>query len=109
MCRALEVGASSYYGWRSRQPSAREKENERLLEKIKVAHANSRGIYGSPKVYRCLRREGEVINHKRVARLMRENAIRARRVRKRKRTTDSRHSLPVAENSVGAQLHGLAP
>lgn len=98
MCRVLEVGASGYYRWRSRQPSTRAKENERLLERIKAAHAASRGLYGSPKVYQKLRHDGETVNHKRVERLMKEHGIRAKRVKKFTRTTDSRHTLPVASN-----------
>lgn len=75
MCRVLEVGASGYYGWRDRKPSARVEEDERLMERIKAAHAGSRAIYGSPKIYRLLRRDGEAVNHKRVERLMREHDI----------------------------------
>ena len=109
MCRVLEVGASRYYGWRGRKPSARDEENERLMEKIKAAHAASRAIYGSPKIYRCLRRDGEAVNHKRVERLMREHDIRAKRVRKIKRTTDSRHTLPVADNVLARQFRAERP
>ncbi len=109
MCRVLEVGASGYYCWRGRKPAARAEENGRLLEKIKAAHADSRAVYGSPKIYRCLRRDGERVNHKRVERLMRENGLRAKRVRKIKRTTDSRHSLPVAENVLARQFSAERP
>jgi transposase InsO family protein len=109
MCRVLEVGASGYYRWRGRKPAARAAENKRLMEKIKVAHADSRGIYGSPKIYRCLRRDGEAVNHKRVERLMREHDLRAKRVRKIKRTTDSRHMLPVAENVLARQFSAARP
>jgi len=109
MCRVLEVGASGYYGWRSRQPSQRAKENERLLERIKAEHLASRGIYGSPKVYRKLRRDGEVVNHKRVERLMKEHGIKAKRVKKFIRTTSSRHSLPVAENVVARNFSVARP
>ena len=109
MCRVLEVGASGYYGWRGRKPSARAEENERLMEKIKAAHAGSRAIYGSPKIYRLLRRDGEAVNHKRVERLMREHDIRAKRVRKFKRTTDSRHTLPVADNTLARQFRAGRP
>jgi putative transposase len=69
-----------------------------LLEKIKAEHTASRGLYGSPKLYRKLRREGETVNHKRVERLMKEHGITAKRARKFTRTTTSRHSLPVADN-----------
>ena len=109
MCRALEVSPAGYYRWRARQPSAREKENERLVEQIKAVHAESRSTYGSPKIHRLLRRDGEAVNHKRVERLMRENGIRAKRVRKIRRTTDSCHSLPVAENVLARRFSAERP
>jgi putative transposase len=109
MCRALDVGASGYYRGRGRPPAARAADNERLVGKIEAAHAESRGIYGSPKVYRQLRREGELVNHKRVERLMRENGLRAKRVKKSKRTTDSRHNWPVAENVLARQFSPERP
>jgi putative transposase len=98
MCRVLEVSASGYYGWLGRASSNRERDNERLLSKIPSIHKESRQNYGSPKVYRRLRRQGEGCNHKRVERLTREGGIRARRVKKFKVTTNSCHNEPVAEN-----------
>ena len=98
MCRVLDLNPSGYYAWRRRERAARDRENERLLERIKAIHAESRGLYGSPKILRKLRRGGERVNHKRVESLMRANDIKAKRVKKFRQTTDSRHSLPVAEN-----------
>jgi transposase InsO family protein len=109
MCRALEVSPAGYYRWRGRKPSQRAEENERLVKKIKAVHAASRGIYGSPKIHRLLRRDGETVNHKRVARLMKEQDIKAKRVKKAKRTTDSRHSLPVAENVLARDFTATRP
>src|SRR5215208_1392814 len=109
MCRALEVSMASYYAWRARKPSQRAEENERLVEQIKAAHAESRGIYGSPKIHRKLRRDGYRVNHKRVARLMKEQGIKAKRVKKSRRTTDSRHSLPVAENALARDFKAMRP
>ena len=109
MCCALEVSTAGYYRWRGRKPSARATEDERLAEKIKAAHAESRGIYGSPKIHRKLRRDGETVNHKRVARLMKEEGIKAKRVKKSKRTTDSRHNLPVAENVLARDFKATRP
>jgi putative transposase len=98
MCRVLEVSASGYYAWRSRPQSERARYNDQLIGKIRLIHRQSRQNYGSPKVYRRLRQDGEECNHKRVERLMRENSLRAKRVKKFKVTTDSRHSEPVADN-----------
>jgi putative transposase len=109
MCRALEVSPAGYYRWLRRRPSARDRENERLIEKIRAAHLESRGIYGSPKIYRKLRRGGETVNHKRVERLMKEEDLKAKRVKKSKRTTDSRHSLPVAGNVLAREFKAPHP
>jgi putative transposase len=109
MCRALGVSPAGYYRWRGRKPSARATEDERLVEQIKSAHAASRGNYGSTKIYRKLRRDGERVSRKRVARLMREHGLKARRVKKSRRTTDSRHSLPVAENVLARQFRTERP
>lgn len=109
MCRVLEVKASGYYAWRGRKPSLRTAENKLLVEKMTVIHHESRQTYGSPKVWQQLRRAGEQVNHKRVARLMRENQLRAKRVKKFVRTTDSRHSLPVAENVLARNFSVARP
>jgi putative transposase len=110
MGRALEVSVPGYYRWRKRPQSDRAQENERLLMKIKALHSTSRATYGSPKIYRRLRQQGERVNHKRVARLMREHAIRAKRVKSfRTATTDSRHGLPVAENLLARQFTRTRP
>jgi len=110
MSRALEVSASGYYRWRQRPRSERTRENERLLKEIIAIHGASRATYGSPKIHRRLRQQGERVNHKRVARLMRENAIRAKRVKKfRVVTTDSRHNLPVAENVLAREFTVARP
>jgi len=92
------VSPAGSYRRRARNPSQGAEESGRLAEKIKAVHAAGRGIYGSPKIYRCLRREGERVNHQRVERLMKGGGIKAKRVKKVRRTTDSRHSSPVAEN-----------
>jgi transposase InsO family protein len=92
------VSESGYYRFRKNPLSNRAKENEVLLEKVKEIHKRSRMNYGCPKVYQALRRAGEVVNYKRVERLMRENKIRAKRARKFRATTTSKHSMPVADN-----------
>ena len=58
---------------------------------------------------RELRRRGFPASKERVERLMRENGIHARHKRRYKVTTDSRHTLPVAENLLDRQFTPTAP
>jgi putative transposase len=98
MCRVLAISPSGYYAWLKRGESRRVREDRRLLVEIKAIHRQSRGTYGSPRVHAEL--NGRQMHHgrNRVARLMRENGIRAKQKRKFKATTNSKHSRPVAPN-----------
>jgi len=98
LCRTLGVSRSGFYAWRSRPRSARSIADERLTVKIVETHEKSRQTYGSPRVYAELRAEGTKTSRKRVERLMRLRGLRARRRRKFRATTDSRHSHPIAPN-----------
>jgi transposase InsO family protein len=113
MSRALEVSYSGYYVWlkRSENPGVRTSENVKLLDKIKEVHKESRGIYGSPKICISLAAAGETVNHKRVARLMRENEIRAKRTKRsyRPQTTDSNHNLPIVANQLNREFRATGP
>jgi putative transposase len=98
MCRVLRVSRSGYYAWRRRTPSARQKANELLLEHIREAHSKSRSIYGSPRITAELNERGIRCGKNRVARIMRDNGIRGKVVKRFRRTTDSRHRYPTAPN-----------
>ena len=99
ICDALSVSPSGFYAWRSRPESPRKIANRELLANIRRIHVQHRERYGAPRIHAELRAEGHAVNRKRVARLMRQNGIRARVPRRyRVCTTDSKHSLPVAEN-----------
>lgn len=75
MCRCLNVSASGYYAWTTRKPSALERENTRLLERIREIHDDSGGVIGAPRMHEDLQDEGEQISLNRVARLMSLNGI----------------------------------
>jgi len=70
MCRLLKVSTSGYYDWRTRKPSQRQQDNSRLLRKITSLHAESDGVFGSPRIWEELRYQGEICSLNRVARLM---------------------------------------
>lgn len=109
MCRQLEVSTSGYYAWERRPVSQRRLEDEQLLPMIKDAHRRSRGTYGSPRVHDDLVEQGEKVGRHRVARLMRENDITARPMKKFRKTTDSAHSFPIAPNLLERHFEADAP
>lgn len=98
MCRLLKVSRSGYHAWRNRPESPRRQRRRRLVGVIRQAHAGSRTLYGSPRVHAEIVAAGERCCVNTVARLMRENGLKARTKRKYKATTHSAHDLPVAEN-----------
>jgi transposase InsO family protein len=109
MCVRLEVSSSGFYAWRKRPPSSRALEDDRLLQEIRAAHAESHGRYGSPRVHRELAAKGINVNKHRVARLMRENGLRGRRRRRFRHTTDSNHAMPIAPNTLARDFTADAP
>ena len=104
MCRVLEVSASGFYGWLGRTESDLSRSSRRLLVEIKAVHRASRKRYGSPRMHRQLKRQGVACSENRVARLMRIHGVRAIQARRFKATTDSVHTLPVAENVLDRQF-----
>jgi len=96
----LKVSRSGYYQWIKYPESQRKIEDMDLKQKIVIIYHNSRRTYGSPRIYQKLLREGYHLSKKRVERLMRETGIHAVAKKKYRATTDSKHSLPVAANSL---------
>lgn len=110
MCRVLKVSRSGFYRWRNHKPSARQLRQERLLQKIRIAYRQNQELYGSPRVYRALLIDGEMVSRNTVAKLMRQAKMRAKtRRRFVPRTTDSRHHQPVAGNLLARDFQACAP
>jgi putative transposase len=109
MCRVLEAPRSGFYAWMKSPESKRRKEDRRLLVKIRELHQRSNRSYGSPRLTEGLRSSGEICNHKRIERLMATYGIRSVHRRKYRVTTDSGHSLPVAENLLDRQFTATEP
>lgn len=79
MCRVLEVSESGYYAWRKRPLSQRKREDAHLTIQIQQMFVEYRGVYGSPRIHAELQDQGWHCSRKRVARLMREQGMDARR------------------------------
>jgi putative transposase len=101
MRRVLDVGRSGFHAWQTRTPSARAREDERLLERIREIHAANREVYGSPRIHsELVLADGERVGRKRIERLMREAGITGLRPKKRGRTTIRVPGVRVCEDLV---------
>ncbi len=77
MCRVLDVSASGYYDWIGRAPSKRSIDDAVLLERHSQRFTLSpTRTYGRPRVRAELAEQGVRVSGKRIARLMRDHAIR---------------------------------
>jgi len=110
-CEVLGVSPSGYHEHRRRsnKPHPRRIGNDALLVHIRAVHAESRGEYGWPRVWKQLLAQGIRVGKERVRKLMKQHRIRARGKRKFKATTDSNHSLPVAPNLLARDFSPATP
>lgn len=111
MCELLSVSRSGLNAARARQLCKHSGEDKQLVELIRCAQHKHRGCYGrrrmTPEISEVM---GRKINHKRIARLMREHGLQSHKRRRfRVVTTDSRHTHPLAPNVLERDFEALAP
>ena len=87
MAEILGVSRSGYYRFLKAKPRAREQENQRLLEKIYHIHRESYETYGSPRIHAELKANGKICSKRRVARLMKNEGIKSKMVKRFRVTT----------------------
>jgi putative transposase len=78
LCRLFAVTRAGFYAWRRRPESARRRQDRALLEEVRAIFEHSGGTYGSPRIQRALMGRGHHVSERRVARLMRQDGLRAR-------------------------------
>jgi transposase InsO family protein len=98
MCELLKVSPASYYRhWQASAPRQEETAVRDAVQRVALAHRH----YGYRRVAAVLRREGMVVNHKRVRRLMGEDNLLCLRHRPFvPMTTRSDHAWPIVPNRV---------
>ena len=96
MCQLAPVSRASFYrSLEEREPADEDMEVRSEIQKIVLEH---RRRYGYRRVTAELRRRGMRVNHKRVARIMREDNLLAMQPKAFMVTTDSAHKLEVHLN-----------
>ena len=110
ICQVLEVSRSGYYAWQRRPDSNRAKRRDELALQIQRVHEENRRVYGSPRICKELKRQGQSVSENTVADIMNERNIRAKTKRKFvPRTTDANHHQPIARNVLDRQFQAELP
>ena len=109
LCDVLQVSTSGFYASLGRSESTHTQQDRRLRILVQASFEGSRTYYGSPRVHRDLLEDGIRVSPKRIARLMREEGLIARRRKRFKVTTMSDHNQPIAANLLDRQFEAEAP
>lgn len=110
MCSVLEVNISSYYSWQRRGISKRDKENMMVLKKINdIRKDKKKRCYGSPKILLQLNKMGLMYNHKRIARIMRENGLFAILKKKHSYKKPGEEKKDIAPNLLDRNFNPSSP
>jgi len=99
MCRLTGISRAGFY--RSLQEQMPVEEDMEVRSAIQQTAVEHRRRYGYRRITAELRRRGMLVNHKRVARIMREDNLLAVQPRAFVVTTDSDHKLEVYLNLAG--------
>jgi transposase InsO family protein len=78
LCQRYWVSRSGYYAWKRRPASPHSERDQWLCGRIQAIYLASEQTYGSPRIQRALADAGQHVGAKRVARLMRDNGLKAR-------------------------------
>ncbi len=104
MCRR-----AGYYAWCKRPTSQHSRKDAELADQIKIVFQANRGVHGSPRVHAELQAQGITCARKRVARLMRDQGLCAKRPRHRTVTTQSDPEAQAAPNLLQRDFSSEQP
>ena len=96
-CATLEISKSAYYDTKNKEPVVNKDKN--ILDQIRII-AGDFSRYGYRRMTKELQRNKQVVNHKRVHRIMKEHSLLVKRKRFTPITTQSRHNLPRYEDLI---------
>lgn len=95
LCSALQVSRSGYYAWTKRAPKA-----QPMLEAVAALFTQHKARAGAPSLRFDVLERGFTVCERTVGRALRCLGLKAKTSRKFKCTTDSKHKLPVAPNTL---------
>jgi putative transposase len=99
ICECLDVSRSAFYAWRDHEPTIHEREDDLLQPLVRIVFRQHRRRYGARRIADDLRELGHVVSAKRVAKLLRNQGLKAIQPKSfQPKTTDSRHRLGYSPN-----------
>jgi len=109
-CKLMGVSPSGYFAWKKRGCERRRLCRDRVaLAHVRERFSLSGETYGAPRVWHDLQEDGIGIGRNRIARLMRENDLKAHQKRRFKKTTDSKHKGRIAPNLLAQDFSADGP
>jgi transposase InsO family protein len=105
----MEVSRSGYYHFLKKAQTKQVDKDFELLSQVRYIHIENRGTYGSRRMSEALKAAGYAIGRFRARRLMKKAGLEVKRPKRFKKTTDSRHKLPVAPNRLNQQFQVAQP
>ncbi|QKJ98980.1 MAG: IS3 family transposase [Ignavibacteriota bacterium] len=106
-CRILGVSRSGCYHWHRRRLLHRSLAETELLLKIKKHYQLSRGRYGLLRLTSSIRKEGMIVNKKRVYRIMKKYGIYSKTKKKFRVTTKQNHKASFSSNLLNGKFEAV--
>lgn len=103
-CRILGVSRSGLYHWQRRRLLQKNLAETKLLLQLKKHYQLSRGRYGLLRLTQAIRKDGMIVNKKRVYRLMKKYGIFSRTKKKFKVTTKKKDKAVFSANLVNGRF-----
>ena len=98
LCRVMEVSLRCYYQYLKTDHNIKIDKDFELMSKVRQINGETRGSYGSRRTSERLRSQGHDVGRYRARSLMKKADVSVKHRKRFKRTTDSKHDLPVAPN-----------
>ena len=110
LCKVMGNKRSSYYDWKQhRRCKIISSESFRLRVEMKKLFNESRQSMGYRRLSKALKSKGFECGYAKTRRLMKVLHLQVKRKRKYKTTTDSNHTLPVADNVLNRAFNPEQP
>ena len=104
LCKVLEIKRAGYYHWQKRRCTQRRIQEERFLLLLRKHYELSKGRYGLLRLVKSIRKEGILVNKKRIYRLMKKHGIFSMTKRKFKVTTKQTGGSRFNENLLDGKF-----